>query len=131
MAVRKSGRGQTTRRKKYALVEIKKLSPYERKIRKKKFKAVFEDLETFRKKTVYFGGHGYNDYTIYYKAKGKQKADEHKERYLARHKVNENWKDPMLPGTLSRYILWNKPTITASIKNYKDTFFKNNKYITK
>ena len=37
-------------------------------------------------KTVHFGGKTYNDYTIYYKEQGKEKADERKRLYIVRHK---------------------------------------------
>ena len=45
-----------------------------------------------------------------------------KNAYIARHKVNENWDDPLTAGSLSRFILWNKPTLQASIKDYKKRF---------
>ncbi len=45
-----------------------------------------------------------------------------KSAYIARHKVRENWNDPMSAGALSRYISWNLPTISASIKDYKKRF---------
>lgn len=45
-----------------------------------------------------------------------------KAAYIARHKVRENWNDPITPGALSRFILWNKPTIEESIEDYKKRF---------
>ena len=45
-----------------------------------------------------------------------------KERYLKRHKANENWNNPLTAGALSRWILWNKPTLSASIKDFEDRF---------
>ena len=45
-----------------------------------------------------------------------------KRRYIARHRVNENWDDPLTAGALSRYILWNKPTIRASAADYRRRF---------
>ena len=48
-----------------------------------------------------------------------------KNAYIARHKVNEEefWRTkPEAPATLSRFILWNKPTLQASIKDYKKRF---------
>ena len=47
----------------------------------KKYDAVIEN-----KKTVSFGATGYSDFT-------KHKDEERKERYIARHKVNQDWKD--------------------------------------
>tara|TARA_R110000772_G_scaffold51552_3_gene118229 strand:+ start:184 stop:489 length:306 start_codon:yes stop_codon:yes gene_type:complete len=86
----------------------------------KKLMAKFE-LENGRTKTTHFGANGYKDYTIYYKQDpdlAKQKRDS----YIARHKVNEDWNDPTSAGSLSRFILWEKPTIEASIKYYKNKF---------
>jgi hypothetical protein len=48
--------------------------------------------------------------------------EERKERYIKRHKVNENWDDPKSAGALSRFVLWNKPTLSASIRDYKSRF---------
>jgi len=45
-----------------------------------------------------------------------------KKNYIARHKVNENWKSPTTPGALSRFLLWNKETLAASIKDFKKRF---------
>jgi hypothetical protein len=92
----------------------------------KKFDAVFRDkkcpcsikdkVECGRgEKIVSFGAAGMSDFT-------KHKDEERKELYLARHKKNEDWEKPMTPGSLSRYILWNKPTLKASIADYKKRF---------
>lgn len=45
-----------------------------------------------------------------------------KKNYLARHKANENWNSPTTPGSLARFILWNKETLAASIKDFKKRF---------
>ena len=93
---------------------------------KKKFDAIFrekdcpckpkEKVECGRPElTVSFGAKGMEDFTIH-------KDEERKELYLARHKKNENWEKPMTPGSLSRYILWNKPTLKESIADYKKRF---------
>ena len=52
----------------------------------------------------------------------KHRDEERKKRYIDRHKARENWSDPMTAGALSRYILWNKPTLRASIADYKKRF---------
>uniref|UniRef100_A0A6C0JY66 Uncharacterized protein n=1 Tax=viral metagenome TaxID=1070528 RepID=A0A6C0JY66_9ZZZZ len=83
---------------------------------KKKLMAIF--LHKGKYTTVHFGGEGYNDYTKYYK-QNKVLAEEMKRRYLIRHTSNENWNDVTSAGALSRWILWNKPTITASINDFK------------
>lgn len=86
----------------------------------KKMMAVFENCQTDRRKTVYFGSEGMSDYT-------KHKDPERKKRYIARHKKNENWNNPVSAGALSRWILWNKPTLRASIESYKKKFRFNKK----
>ena len=67
------------------------------------------------KKTVSFGATGYSDFT-------KHKDEERKERYIARHKVNQDWKDYKTAGFWSRWALWNKPTIEASVKDTNKKF---------
>lgn len=83
--------------------------------KKHKLVATFKNKETGRTKTTHFGAVGYDDFT-------KTKDEEQKKRYLARHKKNENWTDPTTAGSLSKYILWNKPTVKASIADYKKHF---------
>ena len=75
-----------------------------------KFVAKFDDG-----KVVKFGAFGYDDYT--------QTGDKRQKRnYLARHKKREDWTDPQTPGALSRWILWNKPTLEESIQHYIKKF---------
>jgi len=81
----------------------------------KKFMAIFYDDDGKKKKTTHFGAKGMSDFTIH-------KDKERKERYLDRHRKRENWNDPMTAGSLSRYLLWNKPTLKASISDYKKRF---------
>jgi len=64
---------------------------------------------------------GYKDFTIYSKG-NKENAEKIKASYLKRHSVRENWADYMTAGSLSRYILWNRPTIAQSIGVYLKTF---------
>jgi hypothetical protein len=81
---------------------------------KKKYMAVFYENGK-KKKTTHFGCAGMSDYT-------KHKDPDRKQRYMNRHKRRENWQDPMSAGSLSRYILWNKPTLRASITDFKNRF---------
>ena len=91
-------------------VDIKKSTNSE-----KKLMAVFYDGDK-KIKTVHFGSAGMSDYT-------KHKDDERKKRYIARHSNGkEDWNNYMTAGALSRWILWSKPTLTASIKDYKNRF---------
>jgi len=82
---------------------------------KKKLKAIFYDDKGKKIRTVQFGSKGMSDFTI-------NKDKERKQRYLDRHRKRENWNDPMTAGALSRWILWNKPTLEASIKDFKKRF---------
>ena len=45
-----------------------------------------------------------------------------KEMYIKRHQKNEDWNNPMTAGALSRWILWNNPTLSESIADYKRRF---------
>jgi len=80
----------------------------------KKYMAIFTQ-EGKKIKTTHFGASGASDFT-------KNKDPKRKASYLARHKSNENWNDYKSAGSLSRYILWNKPTLSASIASYKSRF---------
>jgi hypothetical protein len=81
---------------------------------KKKYMAVF--YENGKKiKTTHFGAAGMSDYT-------KHKDPARKQRYMNRHRANEDWSKPMTAGALSRFILWNKPSLKASISDYKKRF---------
>ena len=66
-------------------------------------------------KKVSFGASGYSDFT-------KHKDEERKERYIARHKVNQDWKDYTTSDMWAKNILWNKPTIEASVKDTNKKF---------
>jgi hypothetical protein len=81
----------------------------------KKLMAVFLNTTTGRTKTVHFGEAGASDFT-------QHKDEDRKQRYLDRHRRKEDWNDPATPGALSRWILWNLPTLTASIRDYKKRF---------
>ena len=85
-----------------------------------KYKAVFEQ-DNGRKKTTQFGAKGMMDF-IQYSKQSPSKANIHKESYLTRHRVTENWNDPLTAGALSRWILWNKPTLSASLQDFRQRF---------
>jgi hypothetical protein len=80
----------------------------------KKMMAVFR-TENGRTKTTHFGAAGMSDFTIH-------KDEERKKRYILRHKANEDFNDPTSAGALSRWILWNLPSLRASIADYKKRF---------
>lgn len=80
----------------------------------KKFVAIFYDGEK-KVKTTHFGAKGMSDMT--------QHGDViRKQRYIERHKHRENWNDYQSAGALSRWILWHKSTLQASINDYKKRF---------
>jgi len=81
----------------------------------KKLMAVFYDEKKKKIKTTHFGQKGFSDFTIH-------KDKSRKEKYLTRHRARENWDDYMTAGSLSRWILWSKPTLKASISDYKKRF---------
>ena len=84
-------------------------------ISKSKNKNKKYDARIDGKKTVSFGSAGMSDFT-------KHKDTERKQRYIDRHKKNENWKDHTTAGFFSKNILWNKETITQSVKDTNNRF---------
>ena len=95
--------------KQYTNVVIKKSTKPE-----KKYMAILSSKDK-RTKTIHFGSSGMSDFT-------KHKDEKRKKRYLDRHRKRENWNVPDTAGSLSRWILWNKPTLRASIADYKKRF---------
>jgi len=81
----------------------------------KKWDAVFVK-ENGKEKTVSFGAAGMSNYT-------KHKNATRKQRYIQRHSgMGEHWRRPDTPGALSRWILWNKKTLKASVADFKRRF---------
>ena len=87
----------------------------------KKLMIKFINPYTGRENTIHFGGikpngEPYQDFTIH-------KNPARKERYLKRHSgMHEDYTNIYTPGALARFILWNKPTISASIKDTNERF---------
>ena len=77
---------------------------------KHKWTAIFEEPT----RTVHFGAKGYTDYTL-------GATEEQKANYLTRH-AKDLLGDPTSAGYLSYYILWNKRSLTKSIKDYVKRF---------
>ena len=69
----------------------------------KRFKAEFEN------RTVHFGSKG-SAYVDHKDAKTKA-------AWEARHRVRENWKDYDSAGALSKHVLWNQKSVSASVKD--------------
>ena len=70
---------------------------------------------TKTEKKIYFGAAGYSDMT-------QHKNEACKKLYENKHKKNEQWNNLLTAGFCSKNILWNKKTLSESVK---DT---NNKY---
>ena len=72
----------------------------------KKFDAIVNGT-----KKVSFGAKGYQDYTMHH-------DPERKDIYIKRHS-NENWSKSNVasPAWLSRFILWEKPSLKSAIVN--------------
>lgn len=72
---------------------------------------------TIGNKTIHFGAKGYSDFT-------KHKDPDRMKRYENRHRSTENWTKFGIKtaGFWSKWILWNKPSLIASIKNTEKRF---------
>lgn len=88
----------------------------------KKWTAVFmiENKDKVKFKCVSFGQKGASDYTIH-------KDRERRNRYIDRHMKDTKTNDPTRAGFLSLYVLWNKPSFEASVRDYKTRLGKYNK----
>jgi hypothetical protein len=107
-----AARGRGSKKCKKKLIKIVKSPKPE-----KKYRAVFcrETSNGSKIKNIDFGSKGMSDYT-------KHRDPERKQRYIQRHRSRENWEQPDNPGSLSRWILWNKPSFRESVKSYKKKF---------
>ena len=74
-------------------VEIKKSTSFN-----KKLMAIFYDDDGNKIKTTHFGSKGMSDYTIH-------KDSLRKNRYLDRHRKNENWDDFTSAGSLTLHFM--------------------------
>lgn len=81
----------------------------------KKMMAIFYDTAKKKVKTTHFGQETASDYTLHNDLSRKM-------NYIKRHDTREDWNDYMTAGALSRWILWNKPTLSASIEDYMNKF---------
>ena len=81
----------------------------------KKMMAIFYDEAKKKIKTTHFGQATASDYTLHNDLSRKM-------NYISRHKEREDWNDYMSSGSLARFILWNKPSLTESIKDYMRRF---------
>jgi hypothetical protein len=82
---------------------------------KHKYIVTLLNKDTGREKTIRFGEFGMSDFT-------QHKDDQRKNNYIARHEVRENWSDPSTRGFWSKNILWNRSSISASLKDTINRF---------
>ena len=62
-----------------------------------------------------FGQKGASDFTIH-------KDPQRKENYIKRHRKREDWSDHNSPAFWSKNLLWNKKTISSSIKDIEKNY---------
>jgi len=82
-----------------------------------KYVAEFQ-LDDGSLKHVRFGAYGMDDFT-------KTKDEEQKKRYLMRHKAKEDWNNPVSPGALANWLLWNKPPFLVPFPSLVNGFHFN------
>ena len=85
----------------------------------KKYMATFTSPDG-HVKHVNFGASGYQNYGGV--GKSRHLSESRKKAYIKRHSARENFNDPLTPGSLSRWCLWNKKTFSESVKDYKKRF---------
>ena len=74
-------------------------------------------------KRIHFGSAGMRDYTLVnnrgskFYIKDKNERDKVRKNYRTRHR-KDPYKIPLTPASLSWFILWGKPTLDESIKDY-------------
>jgi hypothetical protein len=94
-------------------LKLKSIKPSHKKEKKWDATFVYPDGH---EKVVPFGQRGYSDFT-------KHKDKTRKQRYIHRHSgMGEHWNKPDTAGALSLWVLWNKPTLRASIADFKRRF---------
>ena len=91
---------------------MKKYYPYKSDKPEKKFYIITND-----NKKVYFGAAGYEDFTTH-------KDEARKQRYIARHKKNEDWTKSGINSAAfwSRFYLWEYPTKKQAYENIKKKY---------
>lgn len=105
-------------------IKLLRIEPSSRK--EKKYDAIF--MVNDKEKKVSFGASGYRDYTLINDKNSKFYLPKILDRnvvkasYIRRHREKENWNNPLTAGALSRFILWNKKTLNASIRDFKQRF---------
>ena len=73
-----------------------------------------------REKTIHFGASGYKDYTSF----PALEREARKKAYISRHQSREDWTASGIDtaGFWSKHILWNKPSVQASLADTRRRF---------
>ena len=73
-----------------------------------------------RRKTIHFGQSGAKDFTRH----SALERDARKRAYITRHQSNEDWTAQGIDtaGFWSKHILWNLPSVSASLADTKRRF---------
>jgi hypothetical protein len=79
-----------------------------------KWVGVFTD-ENGKETRTPFGDKAYEDFT-------QHRNRIRRSQYLARHRSNEDWLNPQSAGSLSRWILWETPSLQINIRQFKKRF---------
>jgi len=93
----------------------------------KKYMAIFL-IDSDKIKTVHFGSAGARDFTLINDKDSKfylpKSLDRNvvKDAYIRRHRSREDWNNPLTAGSLSRWLLWSKPTLKGAIKAFVKKF---------
>ena len=84
----------------------------------KKMTAIFYNENKKKIRTIQFGSGQPTGKGTYLD----HKDDKIKNAWIARHQVRGDFDAPMTASSLSRWILWNEPTLKDSIRNYIKKF---------
>tara|TARA_R100000655_G_scaffold109404_1_gene163806 strand:- start:3095 stop:3442 length:348 start_codon:yes stop_codon:yes gene_type:complete len=98
---------------------------YKSKSKDKKYTLLMPETDKRKKMKHRFGAKGYRDYTMIndknskYYLPNKEDREKVKRAYISRHRKDKGLGSPHSPAELSMMLLWNKPTLKASIKDYE------------
>jgi hypothetical protein len=79
-------------------------------LKNKRYMVVFENGST-----VHFGSPEYENFTMH-------RDSDRKRLYIIRHQTREDWNDIKTPGFWSRWLIWNLPTLSQSIRDTEKRF---------
>jgi len=80
----------------------------------KRYVATFQ-MDSGRTKQVHFGDSQMENYTMHH-------DDGRRHNYLSRHRSSESWNTPDTAGSLSRWLLWEYPSLQTAVRAYRARF---------